>query len=85
MASTPQDFNLACVWLEDGAAPPAQPPAYSQAPPAGMSYPPPGTFQPPPYSGGPGYAQQYPGAPPPSYPGAPPPQQYGVGAPNPPF
>lgn len=84
MASTPQDFNLACVWLEDGAAPPAQPPAYSQAPPAGMSYPP-GTFQPPPYSGGPGYAQQYPGAPPPSYPGAPPPQQYGVGAPNPPF
>ncbi|KAK4301805.1 hypothetical protein Pmani_026072 [Petrolisthes manimaculis] len=77
MASTPQDLHLACVWVEDGSAPQPQPPAYAQAPPMGMSYPPQGQYQPPPYSGGPGYAQQYPGAPPPSYHGAPPPQHYG--------
>nr|QBG49579.1 galectin [Penaeus penicillatus] len=74
VASSSQDITLACVWIEDSAPPPVQPP-YG-APGAGGPYDPqPNYVPPPPYSPGPGYA-------PPMYPNQPyqqqaaPPGQY---------
>ncbi|KAG7156598.1 galectin-4-like [Homarus americanus] len=77
IASTSQDMNLACVWIED-----SSPPPYAQMAPVGPHYPPISGYEPPPpYSGGPGYSQPFPNqqmyqqsAPPGQYGQAPPPQ-----------
>lgn len=78
VASTSQDMNLACIWIEDSTPSPSQPPPYSQVPMGGAPYPPQNSFgPPPPYSGGPGFAPTYSNQP--AYQQAAPPGQYGVG------